>query len=284
MDLLEKVGVLGGGRMGAGVAHAFVAAGSTVVVVERSSEAAEAASVRIDSMFAKSVERKSTAETLEGLSARVSVGTDYSVFGNCSLVVEAVPEDETLKARALRDVELAVGHEAWLATNTSALSVDSLAMNLKRPERFCGLHFFNPVPSSQLIEIVVGAKTSAELVDHASAWVKRLHKTPIVVRDSPGFASSRLGIALGLEAMRMVEDGVASANDIDAAMVLGYKHHTGPLQSSDIVGLDVRLEIANYLSATLGPRFAAPQILHDKVARGELGKKSGRGFFDWPQK
>ena len=156
-----------------------------------------------------------------------------------------------------------------------------MAAELARPQNFIGLHFFNPVPSSTLIEVVVAGQTRPLLVDSARGWVAALGKTAVVVNDSPGFASSRLGVALALEAMRMLEEGVASAEDIDAAMVLGYLHHTGPLRTTDLVGLDVRLEIAEYLASTLGERFAPPQMLRDKVARGELGRKTGKGFFAW---
>ncbi|NKX52542.1 3-hydroxyacyl-CoA dehydrogenase family protein, partial [Arthrobacter deserti] len=207
--------------------------------------------------------------------------TEYADFAPCALVVEAVPEDFELKAAALKAVEEQLAPAAWLATNTSSLSVAKLAEALQRPENFCGLHFFNPVPASLLVEVVLAPATSAELAAAAKGWAEALAKTAVVVHDAPGFASSRLGVAIALEAMRMVEEGVASAEDIDAAMVLGYKHPVGPLKTTDIVGLDVRLGIAEYLAPTLGERFAPPQILRDKVARGELGRKSGKGFFDW---
>lgn len=281
MTVPSKVGVLGGGRMGAGIAHAFCTAGASVVVVERDEQAASAAYERVASNLAKSVERGTTDETLDALVARLSVSTDYADFAGSGLVVEAVPEDFSLKATALTAVEEQLDADAWLASNTSSLSVSELAEKLQRPERFCGLHFFNPVPASTLIEVVLGKQTSEELASAARTWVGDLGKTPVVVNDAPGFASSRLGVAIALEAMRMVEEGVASAEDIDAAMVLGYKHPTGPLKTTDIVGLDVRLGIAEYLASTLGPRFEPPQILRDKVARGELGRKTGKGFFDW---
>jgi len=281
MTVPSKVGVLGGGRMGAGIAHAFCTAGASVVVVERDEQAASAAYERVATNLAKSVERGTTDETLDALVARLSVSTDYADFAGSGLVVEAVPEDFSLKATALQAVEEQLDADAWLASNTSSLSVSELAEKLQRPERFCGLHFFNPVPASTLIEVVLGKQTSEELASAARIWVADLGKTPVVVNDAPGFASSRLGVAIALEAMRMVEEGVASAEDIDAAMVLGYKHPTGPLKTTDIVGLDVRLGIAEYLASTLGPRFEPPQILRDKVARGELGRKTGKGFFDW---
>ncbi len=276
-----RVGVLGGGRMGAGIAHAFCLAGSDVVVVERDDAAAAAGLGRVTQALACSVERGTTTEGLPALSARVNVSTDYAAFAACALVVEAVPEDLGLKRQALRAVEDVLDDGAWLATNTSSLSVDALADALQRPDRFCGLHFFNPVPASTLIEVVLGAGTTAELEAAARSWVAVLGKTPVVVCDTPGFASSRLGVAMALEAMRMLEEGVATAEDIDAAMVLGYKHPVGPLRTTDIVGLDVRLDIAEYLASTLGPRFAPPAILREKVMQGRLGRKSGQGFFDW---
>lgn len=283
--LPRHVGVLGGGRMGAGIAHAFLMAECTVLVVERNSGAADAARERIAESVAKSVERQlASGDSNRSPSAileRLAVSTSYAEFVQCELVVEAVPEIQELKMAALRDVEDHVGPDAFLASNTSSLSVSALAAALVRPENFLGLHFFNPVPASALVEVVVGEKTTPALVTTARNWVAALGKTAVVVNDSPGFASSRLGVMLALEAMRMVEAGVASAGDIDAAMVLGYRHHTGPLRTTDLVGLDVRLEIADYLARTLGERFAPPQILRDKVARGELGRKSGRGFFDW---
>ncbi|MET4058812.1 3-hydroxybutyryl-CoA dehydrogenase [Arthrobacter sp. UYP6] len=281
MAVPSTVGVLGGGRMGAGIAHAFCAAGAAVVVVERDDAAAAAAYERVAANLAKSVERGTVTTSFEDLTSRLSVSTDYAAFAGAGLVVEAVPEDFALKAAALVAVEEQLAPDAWLASNTSSLSVSELAEKLQRPQRFCGLHFFNPVPASTLIEVVLGARTSGELAEAAAAWAHDLGKTPVVVNDAPGFASSRLGVAIALEAMRMVEEGVASAADIDAAMVLGYKHPTGPLKTTDIVGLDVRLGIAEYLASTLGPRFEPPQILRDKVARGELGRKSGKGFFDW---
>ncbi|RYF44885.1 MAG: 3-hydroxyacyl-CoA dehydrogenase family protein, partial [Comamonadaceae bacterium] len=146
---------------------------------------------------------------------------------------------------------------------------------------FLGLHFFNPVPASELVEIVVGAKTAADLVTDAQGWVAALGKTAITVTDSPGFASSRLGVAIALEAMRMLEDGVASAEDIDTAMTLGYKHPMGPLRTTDVVGLDVRLAIAEHLASEVGARFEPPAILREKIAAGHLGRKTGQGFYTW---
>lgn len=272
------VGVLGGGRMGAGIAHAFLLAGARVTIVERDDEAAAAAKARVDQALAKSIERGMQAEGLE-----VHVSTDAQSFSECALVIEAVPEDLELKASSLARVEEAIAPDATLASNTSSISIDKLAARLQRPERFLGLHFFNPVPASKLVEIVIGAQTAPELREQAQAWVEQIGKTPVTVTDSPGFASSRLGVALGLEAIRMLEAGVASAADIDAAMELGYRHPAGPLKTTDIVGLDVRLGIADELARELGSRFDPPQLLRDMVARGELGRKSGKGFYEWSE-
>ncbi|WP_457949790.1 3-hydroxyacyl-CoA dehydrogenase family protein [Pseudarthrobacter sp. alpha12b] len=278
--LPPKVGVLGGGRMGAGIAHAFLVKGSDVVVVERDQEAADAARRRVEDAVGKSLARGLAGKAAD-YTSRLSVSTDYASFGDRELVVEAVPELWDLKVSSLRAVEAELGNGAVLASNTSSLSVNGLADKLDRPQDFLGLHFFNPVPASTLIEVVVGKKTSEPLAATARDWVEALGKTAVVVNDAPGFASSRLGVAIALEAMRMVEEGVASAEDIDNAMVLGYKHPTGPLRTTDIVGLDVRLGIAEYLHETLGERFAPPQILREKVASGELGRKTGKGFFNW---
>jgi 3-hydroxybutyryl-CoA dehydrogenase len=279
--LPPKVGVLGGGRMGAGIAHAFLVSGSEVTVVERDAAAAAAARDRVTGTLATTIEKAAVAEDLDSLLGRFTVSTDAVDVGGAGLVVEAVPEDFALKQDALLNVERNLGTDAWIASNTSSLSITRLAASLTRPERLCGLHFFNPVPTSTIVEVVLGPESAPELADIATGWVRALGKTPIVVHDAPGFASSRLGVALALEAMRMLEEGVASAGDIDTAMELGYRHASGPLRTTDIVGLDVRLGIAEYLHETLGERFAPPQILRDKVARGELGRKSGKGFYDY---
>lgn len=277
----SRIGVLGGGRMGAGIAHAFLINGADVTVVERDAAAADAARTRIEKSVATSLERGVLTGSAEETLARLGVSTRQEDFANRELVVEAVPEDWDLKVSSLRGIEEHLDAKAVLASNTSSLSVTGLAKELRNPERFLGLHFFNPVPASALVEVVIGEQTDAALIDAARSWTEALGKTAVVVQDAPGFASSRLGAAIALEAMRMVEEGVASAEDIDNAMVLGYKHHTGPLRTTDLVGLDVRLGIAEYLESTLGARFAPPQILRDKVAAGELGRKVGKGFFDW---
>jgi 3-hydroxybutyryl-CoA dehydrogenase len=270
------VGVLGGGRMGAGIAHAFLMAGSQVIVVERDADAAAGARDRVRSALDASRDRG-----LTPASDAFDTAVDVAAFAGCDLVVEAVPEDVTLKTDALRRTEAALAPGAALASNTSSIAIGTLAAVLARPADFVGLHFFNPVPASQLVEIVVGPATSPDLAARARDWVEALGKTPITVRDAPGFASSRLGVALGLEAIRMLEQGVASAADIDLAMTLGYKHPVGPLRLTDLVGLDVRLGIAEYLHAELGDRFEPPALLRRMVAEGRLGRKTGQGFFTW---
>ncbi|QAY72924.1 3-hydroxyacyl-CoA dehydrogenase family protein [Agromyces protaetiae] len=276
-----RVGVLGGGRMGAGIAHAFLVAGAHVTVVERDADAAAAARTRVTDAVATSVARGTTHEASDVIEARLESVTEVSAFADAGLVIEAVPEELALKIDALTRVEAVLGEDAVLASNTSSISIDELATVLARPSRFLGMHYFNPVPASTLVELVRGTATDPVLVDDARLWVEGIGKTPIVVTDAPGFASSRLGVAIGLEAIRMLEEGVASAEDIDTAMVLGYKHPVGPLKTTDLVGLDVRLGIAEYLASQLGPRFEPPALLRRLVAEGKLGRKTGEGFYDW---
>lgn len=278
-----RVGVLGGGRMGAGIAHAFLLAGSRVDVVERDRASAEAAADRIRQSVVRSVERGATSRSAAEVDAALTVGTDLHVFAAAELVIEAVPEDRALKEDALARIERTLPAASALASNTSSISIDALGAALRRPDRLLGLHFFNPVPTSALVEVVLGSATAPALADAARGWVAAIGKTAVSVRDSPGFASSRLGVMLGLEAIRMLEEGVASAADIDTAMELGYRHPMGPLRTTDIVGLDVRLGIAEELEAAFGERFAPPALLRRLVAEGHLGRKSGSGFYEWSE-
>lgn len=274
-SLPQTVGVYGGGRMGAGITHALALAGADVVVIEADEDAAITARQRIERSLAISAEK--TGVVAVGV-ARVSV--DPAELAGLPLVIEAVPEDVEAKRVVLAGIADQCP-SAMIGSNTSALSIDALADALNDPSRLIGLHFFNPVPVSELVEVVVGARTDPALVTQAQTWISALGKRAITVTDSPGFASSRLGVALALEAIRMLADEVASAEDIDAAMTLGYRHPVGPLRTTDIVGLDVRLAIAEHLERQLGQRFSAPQLLRDKVARGELGRKTGQGFYRW---
>ncbi|MCF6524519.1 3-hydroxyacyl-CoA dehydrogenase family protein [Streptomyces sp. JJ36] len=269
--------------MGLGVAYVCAAAGCAVTLVEPDPEQAERARETARKQAARAVERgKLDASAAGALPDRIDVA--QAVAGlprGLDLVVEAVPERADLKRRVLTEAE--AREPELLASNTSGLSIDGLAGALERPGAFLGLHFFNPVWSMPLVEIVRGAATTDAALERARATAALIGKETIVVRDAPGFATSRLGVAIGLEAMRMLEDGVADAEDIDRAMELGYKHPMGPLRLTDLVGLDVRLDIAQHLAATYGPRFEPPRILREKVAAGELGRKSGRGFYTWPQ-
>jgi 3-hydroxybutyryl-CoA dehydrogenase len=276
------IGVIGGGRMGAGIAQVFAAAGSRVHLVERDADAAAAARGRLADGLARAAERGKLDGDPDDVLARVAIVADVAALpADLDLVVEAVPEDIPLKIAVLTACERVVGEGTVLATNTSSLPVTELGAALDRPGRFLGLHFFNPVPASALVEVVTGPETDPAVVERALGWVRSIGKTEVVVRDSPGFASSRLGLVLGLEAIRMVEEGVASAEAIDTAMELGYRHPMGPLRLTDLVGLDVRLAIAEHLETTLGERFAPPALLREKVARGELGRKTGQGFHTW---
>jgi len=268
-DLPAVVGVIGGGRMGAGIAQVFAAGGSTVIIVEADPAAAAAARDRVAMGLHRAAEKaagkKVTAAPPGEVLTRVSVVHRLDDLGPCDLVVEAVPEDLDLKRRVLAGV----GEAAVLATNTSSLPIGRLAEAVADPSRVIGMHFFNPVPVSELVEVVAGPATSQATRDSAMSWAVALGKTPIGVRDAPGFATSRLGVLLGLEAIRMVEEGVAGPADIDKALELGYGHPMGPLRTTDLVGLDVRLAIASHLHSLLGDRFEPPRLLRDKVERGE---------------
>jgi 3-hydroxybutyryl-CoA dehydrogenase len=275
--------VIGAGTMGLGIAYVLAAAGDEAILVEPDPGRASSAIGTLTEVANSAVSRGKLEETAaKALLGRLSVvsGVGELPTSGADLVVEAVPERIDLKQAILREIEDHCA-PAILASNTSGLSIDELAGVLTNPQRFLGLHFFNPVWVMALVEIVNGDRTDADVLAAARALVVRIGKEPIVVRDAPGFATSRLGVAIGLEGMRMFEEGVASAADIDKAMELGYRHPMGPLRLTDLVGLDVRLDIARHLESALGPRFAPPQVLIDKVAAGELGKKSGKGFYDW---
>ncbi|MCH2111409.1 MAG: 3-hydroxyacyl-CoA dehydrogenase family protein [Planctomycetes bacterium] len=275
--------VLGAGTMGNGIAQVCAQAGMHVQLFDVAEDQLEIGLAAIQKMLAKAVAKgKTTFEEASAVESRINGTTDLS--GACAgadLVIEAIPEVLKLKQSVLRDVESSAPSDALLGTNTSSLSISKIAESLERPDRFLGLHFFNPVPLMALLEIVVGPQTSEKTLDVARQLGARLLKEGIVVKDTPGFASSRLGVALGLEAIRMLESGVASAADIDKAMELGYRHPMGPLRLTDLVGLDVRLGIAEYLAQELGPRFEPPQLMRDMVEQGELGKKAGQGFYTW---
>src|SRR5947199_1330999 len=280
----RRVAVVGAGPMGHGIAYVAARAGGSGALTDSRAEAIPPAIRRIGDLFTGGVKRGKLGEAdVAAAAARLRADRDLdSAVREADVVIEAVVEDLGAKQRLFAELERAAPADALLATNTSSLSVAAIASGMRRPGRLVGMHFFNPVHAMKLVEVVQPAGAERAAVDRALGFVRQLGKEPIVVKDTPGFASSRLGVALGLEAMRMLEQGVASAEDIDKAMELGYNHPMGPLKLTDLVGLDVRIAIAEYLYRTLEePQFEPPRILKDKVAKGELGKKTGKGFYIW---
>jgi len=280
----RRVTVVGAGTMGAGIAYAVALAGFEVCLTDSRAEALPLALGRLNDLLAVAVKRgKLTEPERFAVSAQLRAEHQFApAVSGAELVIEAVHEHLGVKQQLFGEMERAAPPDALLATNTSSLSVADIAAAVQDPGRVVGIHFFNPVHAMKLVEVVTHPRASPAAVERAVAFARALDKEPIVVQDSPGFASSRLGLALGLEAMRMLERGVASAEDIDKAMELGYNHPMGPLKLTDLVGLDVRLAIAEYLHQRLKePQFEPPQILRDKVAKGELGKKTGKGFYSW---
>jgi len=281
--MIRQIAIIGTGTMGRGIAYLAAVAGYDTVIHDVDVGVLDAARASIESTLKKGVENgKVSRSTAEDAMKRIHLATDLEpAVREADLIIEAVPEDPDLKRNLFSQADLFCGEETILASNTSSISISKLAAAVERRDRFVGLHFFNPPHIMKLIEIVRGERTSEDTIAQARQVAQRMGKQPIVVVDTPGFATSRLGIAIGLEAIRMLEDGVASAEDIDRAMELGYNHPMGPLRLSDLVGLDVRLDIAEYLASTLGPRFEPPQLLRHMVREGKLGKKSGRGFYEW---
>lgn len=269
--------------MGQGIAQITAAAGFPTcihdIAPERVSQALVAIGAQLDKLVAKG---KLDASARAATVGRLSAATDLKrACEGASLVIEAVPEDIALKAELLRVAVSVAASDALVASNTSSLSITELGTRTGAPERTIGLHFFNPPPVMELLEVIRGLGTSDETVERALAFAKTIGKTPIVVRDTPGFATSRLGVILGAEAIRMLEGGVAGVADIDRAMELGYRHPMGPLKLTDLVGLDVRLAILDHLYKEVGEQFRAPPLLRQMVRAGKLGKKTGEGFYRW---
>jgi 3-hydroxybutyryl-CoA dehydrogenase len=269
--------------MGHGIAQVAAAAGYRVILRDLNREALARAVQAIERNLEKGIQRAKLTEAERDQTLQRIRGTVHlSETGDADLFIEAAPEVMELKRAILREVEEVARRPFIFATNTSSLSVTEIATASRRPEAVVGMHFFNPVHIMRLVEIVVGEATGESVVEEVRKVGRKMKKEPITVKDVPGFASSRLGVALGLEAMRMLEQGVASAKDIDTAMELGYNHPMGPLRLTDLVGLDVRLNIAEYLHAALGSEtFRPPAILRQMVGEGKLGKKSGEGFYRW---
>ena len=281
--MIRQIAVIGTGTMGRGIAYLSAVAGYETVINDVDSAALDAARASIESTLRKGVEKgKVTEAAASEAMNRIQLASELEpAVRTADLIIEAVPEDLDLKKNLFSQADLFCGDDTILASNTSSISISKLAGAVERRDRFVGLHFFNPPHVMKLVEIVRGERTSDRTIEQAREIAERMGKQPIVVLDSPGFATSRLGIAIGLEAMRMLEEGVASAEDIDRAMELGYNHPMGPLRLSDLVGLDVRLSIAEYLASTLGPRFEPPELLRQMVREGKLGQKSSRGFYEW---
>ncbi len=280
---VKRAAVIGGGTMGNGIAQVLAMCGVETRLYDIQQDFVDRGIAKVRANLDKGVEKgKVEAAARDAAMERLSGTTELDVaIDEVQVVIEAIPEKMELKAALFGELGSKLGADVLLATNTSSLPVTEIANVTVHPERVVGMHFFNPVHIMKLVEVVRGNGSSDEAVATTVELAKRMGKEPITVVDSPGFASSRLGIAIGLEAMRMVEGEVASAEDIDKAMTLGYGFPMGPLKLTDLVGLDVRLSIAEYLQTEFGERFAPPEILREKVARGELGKKSGQGFYDW---
>jgi 3-hydroxybutyryl-CoA dehydrogenase len=278
-----KIAVIGAGTMGHGIAHVCALAGDDVVLADADARALERAVGQIRSNLDKGVEKgKLSAAQRDAALVRITTAEPTKAVSAAELVIEAVPERLDLKQVVLRAAEDHAPPTAIFGTNTSSLSISAISSGLRDPGRLIGTHFFNPVHLMELLEVVSGDATRPEVVDTVRAFGARIGKEVIVVRDRPGFATSRLGVALGMEAIRMVEEGVASPADIDKAMVLGYRHPVGPLRLTDMVGLDVRMHIGEYLAGALGnPAFTPPELMRRMVAEGKLGKKTGRGFYEW---
>ena len=281
--MIRQVAVIGTGTMGRGIAYLSALAGYDTVIHDVDSGALDAAKASIESTLRKGVEKgKVDAAAANEATKRIQLASDLEpAVRTADLIIEAVPEDIDLKQNLFSQADVFCSEETILVSNTSSISISKLAGAVERRDLFAGMHFFNPPHLMKLVEIVRGERTSDDTVAQIREVAERMGKEPVVVRDSPGFATSRLGIAIGLEAMRMFEEGVASVEDIDRAMELGYNHPMGPLRLSDLVGLDVRLSIAEYLATALGPRFEPPEILRRMVRDGKLGKKTGEGFYRW---
>ncbi|MFC6953837.1 3-hydroxyacyl-CoA dehydrogenase family protein [Halorubellus litoreus] len=278
-----RICVLGAGTMGHGIAQVSAMAGHDVAMRDIDEDVLADGLDAIADNLQGGVDRdKVTPDEKEATLDRIATTTDLdAAAADADLVVEAVPESMDLKQSTFEDVEAVVDDDAIVASNTSSLSVTEIASVLDDPSRAVGLHFFNPVHIMGLVEVVVPEQASERTVRFATDFAEDLDKEAVVVRDSAGFATSRLGVTLGVEAMRMVEEGVASPRDIDTAMELGYNHPMGPIELGDVVGLDVRLDILEHLREELGERFKPPQSLRRKVRAGKLGKKTGEGFYVW---
>jgi 3-hydroxybutyryl-CoA dehydrogenase len=283
IDSIRTVAVLGAGTMGQGIAQVCATSGFATRVFDAATGKAEQAIASIGGQLDRLVGKGklTEAQRAAALGALSPAATLAAASEGVDLVIESAPENLELKAKILGEVVAHAPAAALLGSNTSSLSLTELGTRIGAADRTVGLHFFNPPPVMELLEIVRGLGTSDASVQRALGFAASIHKTPIVVRDFPGFATSRLGVILGAEAIRMLEGGVASAVDIDRAMELGYRHPMGPLKLTDLVGLDVRLAILDHLHEEVGEQFRAPPLLRQMVRAGKLGKKTGEGFYVW---
>lgn len=281
---MQTIGVLGAGTMGHGIAQVCAMAGYTVRLTDANFDGLARGMDSVRRNLDKGVARgKVSAEQRdEALANLTAASTLEATCAGADLVIEAVPEILDLKRSLFIQVADIVDSSCILGTNTSSLSVEAIAEPIPDPGRVIGTHFFNPVHIMALLEVIVAQTTDTATLDRIRSFGERIGKDVIVVRDVPGFATSRLGVALGMEAIRMVESGVASAEDIDKAMVLGYRHPVGPLRLTDMIGLDVRLKIGEYLARELGnSAFEPPDLMRRMVSEGMLGRKTGQGFYSW---
>jgi 3-hydroxybutyryl-CoA dehydrogenase len=281
---ITTAAVLGAGTMGHGIAHVAAASGMKVVLYDIDQSAADRGLASIQQNLEKGVAKnKITEETKAQALGNLSTSTNLEeAVSSAQLVVEAAPERLDLKQSIFKQIDSLAPSDAIFGTNTSSLSITKIASVCTHPERVLGMHFFNPPHILKLLELIKTEHTSDDALAKAKAIGEQMGRDLIVINDSPGFATSRLGLIIGLEAMRMLQEGVGTAEDIDRAMELGYRHPMGPLRLTDLVGLDVRLDIAEYLHRELGgDRFDPPQILRELVEAGKLGKKSGQGFYKW---
>ena len=280
---VKKIAVLGAGTMGHGIAHAALVAGYPTAIFDVSPQVLDQARRSIGTIVRKGVELGKVAEPeADAILGRLSSSTTLAdTVADADLIVEAIPEKIELKVSTFAAVQVHAPAEAVLATNTSALSITEIAAVLDDPGRLAGMHFFNPVHRMKLIEIVRALETRQETIDAIDEVARRMGKETVLVRESPGFVTSRINVLIGNEAFYMLQEGVASARDIDKAIKLGLNHPMGPFELVDLVGLDTRLSILQYLHRALGEKFRPCPLLEQHVRAGRLGKKVGRGVYDY---
>tara|TARA_S200000501_G_scaffold228915_1_gene214695 strand:- start:2847 stop:3710 length:864 start_codon:yes stop_codon:yes gene_type:complete len=278
--------VIGAGTMGSGIAQVCAQTGWETRLYDAFPDSLEKGMFSIGEFWRNGISRgKNTEEEVKNWSNKLVAYNDLGgALSGVDIVIEAIPEKIDLKRSIFRKIEELAPENAILATNTSGLRISEIASAVKTPERLVGMHFFNPVPIMKLLEVIKHDLASDDIVREVIEIGEEMGKTTIVVGDIPGFATSRLGVVLGNEAIRMLAEGVASASDIDTAMKLGYRHPMGPLELSDLVGLDVRRDILNNLAESFSDSSYLPHPLLDRlVESGELGKKTGRGIYDWSE-